>query len=75
VAPPHLSPPGRIDLPYDMTNEELLGKHERLREELSACYAKPSWDTAHIDRITSELAVLERSLASTSPDGRASSCA
>ena len=47
-----------------MTNDELLGKHKRLREELSAAYAKPSWDTAHIHRITSELAAAERLLTS-----------
>ena len=47
-----------------MTNEEALGKYERLREELSAAYAQPSWDVAHIDRITHEPAVVERLLAS-----------
>ncbi len=47
-----------------MSDEELLGKHMRLREELSAAYAKPSWDTAHINRIASELAVIERLLTS-----------
>ena len=47
-----------------MSDEELLGKHTRMREELSAAYAKPSWDTAHINRITSDLAVIERLLAS-----------
>ena len=46
-----------------MSNEELLGKHNRLREELSAAYAEPSWDTAHIDRIASDLAKVERVLA------------
>jgi hypothetical protein len=46
-----------------MSNEQLLGKHRRLRQELSAAYAKPSWDTAHIARITSDLAVVERALA------------
>jgi len=49
----------------DMPKEELLGMHKRLREELSAAYAKPAWDTAHINRITNELAALERLLAST----------
>jgi hypothetical protein len=48
----------------DMSDEELLGMHTRVREELAAAYAKPSWDTAHINRITSELAVIERLLAS-----------
>jgi hypothetical protein len=47
-----------------MSDEELLGTHTRLREELSAAYAKPCWDTAHINRITSELAAIERLLTS-----------
>jgi hypothetical protein len=46
-----------------MSNEQLLGKHKRLREELSAAYAKPSRDTAHIARITSDLAAVEQALA------------
>lgn len=46
-----------------MTNEEALGKYKRLREELSAAYAESSWDVAFIDRITHELAVVERLLA------------
>jgi hypothetical protein len=46
-----------------MSNHELLGKHQRLRKELSSAYAKPTWDTAHINRITSELAAVERLLA------------
>ncbi len=45
-----------------MTNEELLGKHNRLREELSAAYAQPVWDTAYMQRVTSELAAVERLL-------------
>ena len=46
-----------------MSNDELLGKHKRLRKELSSAFAKPSWDTAHINRITSELSTVERLLA------------
>lgn len=48
----------------DMSDAELLGKHTRLRKELSAAYAEPCWDTARINRITSELAAIERLLAS-----------
>jgi hypothetical protein len=47
-----------------MSDKELLSKHKALREELSAAYAKPSWDTPHINRITSELAAIERLLTS-----------
>jgi len=46
-----------------MSSDEMLGEHKRLRKELSSAYAKPSWDTAHINRITSELAAVERLLA------------
>ena len=47
-----------------MTEEELLRIHEMLREQLSLAYARPSWDTADVDRITSELAIVERHLTS-----------
>jgi len=47
-----------------MSDAELLGKHTRLRKELSVAYAEPFWDTVHIKRITSELAAIERLLAS-----------
>ena len=50
-----------------MSSKELLGKHKRLSEELSAAYAQPAWETAHINRITSELAEVERLLASSRP--------
>ena len=45
-----------------MSDEELWGKHTGLRAELSAAYT--SWNTTHINRITSELAAIERRLAS-----------
>jgi hypothetical protein len=48
----------------DMSDKELLSEHKALREELSAAYAKPSWDTPDINRITSELAAIERLLTS-----------
>jgi hypothetical protein len=47
-----------------MSDEELLGAYTRLRKELSVAYAEPSWDTVRINRITSELAAIERLLAS-----------
>ena len=51
-------PPTKLQEGLDMSNNELLGKHKRLREELSAASAKPFWETAHIHRITSELAAV-----------------
>jgi len=47
-----------------MSDAELLAKHTRLRKELSVAYAEPFWDTVRINRITSELAAIERPLAS-----------
>lgn len=46
-----------------MSNDELLGKHNRLREELAAAYAARVWVTAHIDRIAGDMATAERALA------------
>lgn len=48
---------------FHMSNQQLLGKHKRLKDELSAAYAKPTWEAAHINRITSDLAVIEHLLA------------
>ena len=45
-----------------MSHKDLLAKHHRLREELSAAYEQPCWDSARIDRIAGELAAVERHL-------------
>ena len=49
-----------------MTNEQLIGKYGRLRNELEAAYAEPAWHlgrTGRIDRIASDMAEIERTLA------------
>jgi hypothetical protein len=49
-----------------MTNEQLIGKYARLRNELDAAYAEPAGHlgrAGRIDRITSDLAEIERTLA------------
>ena len=49
-----------------MTNEQLIGKYERLRNELEAAYAEPVGHlgrAGRIDRITGDLAEIERTLA------------
>jgi hypothetical protein len=49
-----------------MTNEQLIGKYARLRNELGAAYAEPAGHlgrAGRIDRITSDLAEIERTLA------------
>ena len=48
-----------------MTNEQMIGKYGRLRNELEAAHAEPAWHlgrSGRIDRITSDLAEIERSL-------------
>lgn len=48
-----------------MTSEQMIGKYGRLRNELEAAYAEPAWHlgrSGRIDRITSDLAEIERSL-------------
>ena len=49
-----------------MTSDQLTGKYARLRRELAAAHAEPATSagrSGRIDRIASELAVLEHSLA------------
>ena len=49
-----------------MTNEQLIGKYGRLRNELEAAYAEPVGHlgrAGRIDRITGDLAEIERTLA------------
>ena len=47
-----------------MTQEQLVGKVERLRRELEVLYRSESgWDTATINRVTNDLAEAELALA------------
>ena len=49
-----------------MTNDQLTGKYARLRTELAAAYAEPTWNlgrAGRIDRIALELIQVERALA------------
>ena len=49
-----------------MTDNQLTGKYSRLRAELAAAHAESSWNpgrTGRIERIASELAEIERTLA------------
>ncbi len=45
-----------------MDMNELLGKHVRLRKELKDAYSLSPWDTAHIDRLVTELIEIESQL-------------
>ena len=49
-----------------MTNDQLMGKYARLRQELTQAYAEPASSRAHsglVDRLASELMELERRIA------------
>ena len=49
-----------------MTNDQLIGKYTRLRQELTQAYAEPvpsATRSGRIDRLASELMELERRLA------------
>jgi hypothetical protein len=59
-----------------MSNKDCWEAQET-QGELSAAYAKPSWETAHINRITSELAAVEGLLTfsgATGPDRVTQGC-
>ena len=47
-----------------MKLQELNGRYQHLRTELDAAYAAPVWDSNRINRITEEMAPVERALAS-----------
>ncbi len=47
--------------------EQLIGKYQRLRDELAQAYRDPAWDTSHIDRLSEEIVATERALAKAQP--------
>ena len=47
--------------------EELIGKYMRLRADLSYAYGVAPWNSAHVDRISDEMASVERSILKTRP--------
>lgn len=47
-----------------MSLDEFQAKYQRLRSELDAAYAKPVWDSNHINRITEEMIPVEFAIAS-----------
>ena len=46
-----------------MIVNQLTGRYFRLRNELAAAYGSVPWNTGHIDRLTGELAAIEREMA------------
>ncbi len=46
-----------------MSRNQLVGKYMRLRAELSEIYGAQTWDSAHVNRLSSEIAAVERTLA------------
>ena len=47
--------------------EELVGKYMRLRAELSEAYGASHWNRERVDRITDEMASVERAILKTPP--------
>ena len=43
-----------------MSIDQLTGRYFRLRNELAAAYGSMPWNTGHTDRLTDELASIER---------------
>ena len=50
-----------------MGRKELVGKYMRLRADLSHAYGASQWNSAHVDRISDEMASVERSILQTRP--------
>lgn len=47
--------------------EELVGHYMRLRADLSHAYEAAHWNSAHLDRISNEMASVERSILNSRP--------
>lgn len=47
--------------------EQLIGKYQRLRDELAKAYAQEHWASLHIDRLGNEIAATERELIRAQP--------
>lgn len=46
-----------------MNIEQMMGRYQRLRQELSIAYNQQPWQSGRIDRLTLELAQVEREIA------------
>lgn len=46
-----------------MSVDQFTGRYFRLRNELAVAYGSVPWNTGHIDRLTGELAAIERQIA------------
>jgi hypothetical protein len=47
-----------------MDLEQLMGRHFRLRKELSLAYRTRPWHSGHLDRLADDLAATARAIAS-----------
>lgn len=45
-----------------MNIEQMMGRYQRLRQELSIAYNQQPWHSGRIDRLTLELAQVEREI-------------
>ncbi|MEO8080152.1 MAG: hypothetical protein ABI641_06450 [Caldimonas sp.] len=50
-----------------MSVEELVGKYNRLKNELAQAYGEPAWHAARVDRLANEIVMLERQIAQSAP--------
>ena len=46
-----------------MNLDQMMGRHSRLRQELSIAYGARPWQGGRIDRLTNDLASTERDIA------------
>ena len=50
-----------------MPLDQLIGKYQRLRDELAQAYRDPAWDTSHINRLSDEIVATEREMVKAQP--------
>ena len=47
--------------------EQLIGKYQRLRDELAQAYSDPVWNTSRINRLSDDIVATERAMAKSLP--------
>ena len=50
-----------------MNLEQLIGKYQRLRDELAQAYGEPVWNMSRINRLSDEIVATERAMAQSLP--------
>jgi len=52
-----------------MSVDQLFGKYQRLKKDLSAAYSQPQWNAPLVDRLVQEIGQVEQALALHAPIG------